>query len=303
MSTTELPSSFGEILSPGTAPTAPAADGATPSVPPADEPTQRRSRGSSRRAARPDPQAAPAVDLQLSAYPVARLLPPEVIANGKVRTTRTLMMVLVALVLLLALTASYGARVIAHGAQNELTGVEGQNSSVLAQESKYAPVRVQQSKVQLAKAAQQVGAASEIDWTDYFAKVYALLPAGVTVTDISGQTASPTTAVTQDSAPLAAGRAAIVTLTVTAPNATAIANATDAFQKLPGYADAVIGAMTQGGGSPGGGATTSGSATSGSAPGGSAAGARSATSSSWSASITISLTQAAFSGRYGAATK
>lgn len=232
-------------------------------------------------------KSAPVADLGLGAYPIAHLLPPEVVAHGKVRTTRNLMIVLVVVVLLLAVAATGGSYVYAQRAQQQLVAVQGQTSGVLAQESKYAIVRVDQNKVKLAQAAQRVGAAGEVDWDAYFAKVEALLPAGVAVTDISGQTASATAAVTQDSAPLSAGRAAIVTVTVTAPSVTTLANTTDAFRTLPGYAGAVIGALSQST------ASASGSGTSGSAR-------PSAGASSWTTTITISLTQAAFSGRFAA---
>jgi hypothetical protein len=215
-------------------------------------------------------------ELPLAAYPVARLLPPEVVASGRARTTRALMCYLVALVLLLAVAATYFAHAHAMHEQQQLTAIEGQTSSVLAQEAKFSSVRAAQNRLKLAKAAQRVGAGSAIDWDAYFAKVEALLPPGTTMTDFSGQTASPIAAVPQDSAPLATGRAAIVTVTIAAPSATAIADATDAFAGLPGYARADIGAMTQG---------TGGAASPG-----------------WSAPVTISLTQAAFSGP-SAATK
>jgi hypothetical protein len=209
-------------------------------------------------------------ELPLAAYPVARLIPPEVVASGRVRTTRILVCYLVALVLLLAVAASFVAHLHATHEQQQLTALEAQTNSVLAKEGSFSPVRADQRKLALAKAARRVGSASAIDWDAYLAKVEAVLPAGVAITDFSGQTASPIAAVPQDSVPLASGRAAIVTVTVTAPSATAIANATDAFGALPGYADAQIGAMTQG--AAGAGAT------------------------SWNAPITISLTGGAFSG-------
>jgi len=229
-------------------------------------------------------------ELAIAAYPIAHLLPPEVVASGKVRTTRNLMCLLVVAVLVLAGAGVVGAHMYAQNAQSQLDAVQGQTGSVLAQETKYAPVRTDQGKVKLAQAAQHVGAAGEIDWTPYFAKVEALLPTGVTISDISGQTASATTAVTQDTAPLSAGRAAVVTLTVTAPDATTIANAADALQKLPGFAGDVIGALTESSGS----GASAGSSSTGSAP------ATPAGPTGWSSTITISLTQAAFSGRFAA---
>lgn len=213
-------------------------------------------------------------ELPLAAYPVARLLPPEVLASGRVRTTRNLMCYLVALVLLLTIAATYFAHVYAQHEQQHLTALEGQTGAVLAQEGKYASVRTDQAELKLGAAAEHVGAGGSIDWQPYFAQVEARLPAGTVVDDISGQTASPIAAVDQDTGALAKSRAAIVTVTVTEPSSTAIANTADAFRSLPGFSTASIGPITETGGGAG-------------APAG------------WSAVITVSLTPAASSSTAG----
>jgi len=227
---------------------------------------------------------APAVDeIRLGDYPVARLLPPEIVEQGRVRTTRSIVIYLIIGVAVLAAAAVGGAYLVAQDAQRQLAAVQAQNASVLAQEAKYAPARTADSKVKLAQAAQRVGAAGEIDWTAYFGKIQAVLPQGVTITQISGETSTPAAPVTQDSAPLAQGRAAVVTVTVSAPDQASIANTLDRLQSLPGYAGAFPGAMTQG-------ADASGSAASSPAP----------SAQPWSVPITLSLNADAFANRFAA---
>ncbi|MCL2796199.1 MAG: hypothetical protein FWD85_12960 [Microbacteriaceae bacterium] len=253
--------SFNDLFEPPTEPV---------ESPQVDAPAKRGARRPAERSVRPD-------ELAIGAYPIAHLLPPEVIAQGKVKTTRVLMSVVVVAVLLLGAAAVGGAYALRLSAQNQLQSVQDRNASVLAQEAKYAPARTAQNKVKLAQAAQRVGAATEVDWNAMFGKINAALPAGVTITDISGQTGNPMGAVTQDSTPLAVGRGAIVMVTVSAPDAQSVAAAADAFQKIAGVDGVGVGAVTQG--------TSQGAATA-------------STAAAWSAPITISLSQAAFSGRF-----
>ncbi|WP_022882700.1 hypothetical protein [Gryllotalpicola ginsengisoli] len=231
-------------------------------------------------------RAARADDLVIGGTPRAFLLPPEVAAVGKARQARNLVLLVLVAVVLLAGGATAGTYVLAQRAQSELAEVQSENASVVAQQARYASVRSVQSQVALAQSAQRVGAATEIDWKAYFAKIDGVLPSGVQVTAISGETASPTASVSQDAAPLSPSRAATVTLTVSASSETAIADALDAMQKLPGYADAVAGAITSGSAGAAAGTQATGDASTATASG------------SWTTTITLSLTDQAFSGRF-----
>ncbi|GAA4177726.1 hypothetical protein [Gryllotalpicola koreensis] len=273
MSTSELPAPLTELL-----------------APPIETLTEQKSKRHGRRggersdAATGSPRASKpakqsrADDLVLGGAPIARLLPPEVVEAGKARATRNLMVLIILGVLVLAGVATGAAYLLAQRSQAELEAIQTQNTTVLAQQAQYAPVRSVQNQVKLAQAAQRVGAASEIDWSAYFAKVQGVMPAGVSITAISGETASPTAAIAQDSAPLSPSRAATVTLAIDAPNELTIADALDALQKLPGYTAAVPGSITQG-------ASAAGSADT---PGGSA----------WSTTIVVSLNDGAFANRF-----
>jgi len=213
-------------------------------------------------------------ELVVAGVPIARLLPPEVIASGKARATRDLMVLVIIAALVLAVAATGGSYLFAQRAQAQLDVVDAQNASVAAQESKYAPVRTVQAHVKLAQAAQHVGAASEIDWNRYFGEVAAAMPPRVVITGITGETASPTTAVSQESAPLSSSRAATVVVTIAAPTADSVADTLDALQQLPGYTGAMPASITQG-------------ASTGTSPG------------SWTTTITVSLTAGAFADQGG----
>ncbi|AYG03003.1 PilN domain-containing protein [Gryllotalpicola protaetiae] len=282
MSTSELPSPLTELLTPlvETGIEEPAKRGA------------RKRRAASQTDAAGGSATAPkgakapkqprADELVVGGTPVARLLPPEVLEKGKARTTRNLMMLVILGVLVIAGVATAGAYLLAQRGQADLSELQSQNASVLAQESKYAPVRTVQSQVKLAQAAQHVGAASEIDWSAYFAKIQAVLPANVSITALSGETASPTTAVGQDSAPLSPSRSATVTMTITAPDELTIADTLDALQQLPGYAAAFPGSLTQSAGDSASTTPASGAA----AP------------AAWTTTITLSLSDGAFADRF-----
>jgi hypothetical protein len=294
MSTSELPSPLTDLFAPKpqTAPTevVPTPPASAPLVDSraarmetkrakSDEKPTKQPKGKSPKPAK-QASAKPADDLRLSDYPIAHLLPPEVVAQGKVRTTRAIVIYVLIAVLILSVAAIAGSYLFAQRAQQSLQDVQSQNASVLAQEAKYAPARTALNKVKLAQSAQKVGAASEIDWNAYIAKVRAVLPAGVTITQFSGETSTPATVVTQDSAPLSQGRGAVITLTISAPDQIAIANTLDTLQKLPGYAGAFPGAITQAMGSSATPPTTG------------------ASSGAWSAPITLSLNDAAFANRF-----
>lgn len=285
MSTSELPSPLTELL--------------TPLVEPGTEETGKRGARKRRDTGRADaadesggapkalkapksPKQPRADELVIGGPPVARLLPPEVLEKGKARTTRNLMVLVILGVLVIAGVATAGAYLLAQRGQAELADLQSQNSAVLAQESQYAPVRTVQNQVKLAQAAQRVGASSEIDWSAYFAKIQGVLPANVTITALSGETASPTTAVGQDSAPLSPSRAATVTMTITAPDELTIADTLDALQALPGYAAAIPGSLTQG-------TADASASTDGSGP---------AASAPWTTTITLSLSDGAFADRF-----
>lgn len=184
--------------------------------------------------------------LVVGGEPRVTLLPPEVRASRKARATRRLLGLATVGVIVLVGAGVGAATWNAGQAQVELAAEQARTADLLQQQAKYAKVRTVQEEVNLAMAARQVGASTEVDWKSYLLGIRAVLPSDVTIDTVTVDAASPLAAYSQPTAPLQAERIATLTLTLTSPKLPTVPAWLEAMKALPGYADGTPNSITQG---------------------------------------------------------
>jgi len=176
--------------------------------------------------------------LDIGGEPRVDLLPPEVRASQRARSTRRMLaygVVAVAVVMALAIA---GFSVLAMQAQSDLAAAQAETQSLLLQQQKYIEVRTVQGDVALVKAGQQVGASTEIQWKDYLDKVQGTLPSGVTIQSVTIDSSTPLAVYQQATVPLQGPRVATVTFEASSPVLPQLPVWMTALSTLPGFADA-----------------------------------------------------------------
>lgn len=177
----------------------------------------------------------------VGATPRADLMPPEIrTKRSQLRTRRSLRLVLFA-VFLVVVVACGGAWAWNTVAQATLAATQAEEQALLVEQTQYSPVTTVKDGIALIQAGQVVGDSSEIDWQDYLVKLQATLPAGVTLSSVTIDTADPLKAYTQTTVPLQGGRIATLAFTATSPSLPSIPAWLDGLKTLPGYVDATPG--------------------------------------------------------------
>jgi Tfp pilus assembly protein PilN len=182
--------------------------------------------------------------LVVGGEPRVDLLPPEVRKERAARVIRRRLGLAVIGVFVLVVLGVAGASAFALQSQLQLAEAQARTGELLGEQLQYVEVRAVQNQVDLVKAAQQVGASTEIDWKAYLEKVKATLPASVSIDTISVDTASPMEAFAQSTAPLQGARVATISFTATSASLPDVPTWLTALKGLPGYADALPTSVT-----------------------------------------------------------
>lgn len=231
---------------------------------PSEAPGEKKSSNRARKATAPKKSAR---IIEIGGDPRVDLLPPEVRAERRAASNVRRSWAAVASLAVVVLLGVSGVSLYAATAATELSAAQSQTSALFAQQQKYGDVRTVQEKSNLIKAAQSVGGSTEIDWNAYLAKVQATLPSDVTITAVSLDSASPLLPYLQASGPLQGSRIATVTFTASSPTLPSLPTWLDGLGKLPGFADATPGAVAFSDGT-------------------------------YTSTVTMHITDAAYSGRY-----
>ncbi|MGO4104371.1 hypothetical protein AB4Y63_10500 [Leifsonia sp. YAF41] len=182
--------------------------------------------------------------LVIGGEPRVDLLPPEVRKERQARVVRRRLGLGVIGVLLIVVLGAGAATALSIQAQAQLLAEQSRTGELLAEQAKYMEVRTVQNQVGLVRAAQQVGASTEINWKDYLQKVQATLPAGVTIDTVDVDSASPMAIYVQPTAPLQGARVATVNFTAKSTGLPDVPTWLTALTTLPGYADALPDSVT-----------------------------------------------------------
>ena len=182
-------------------------------------------------------------ELILGGEPRVDLLPPEVLKRRQAKAVRRGLGIGTVGLLAIVLAGTGAATYVAAQAQAQLLAAQSTTTDLLAEQTQYAEIRTAQSQVDLVKAAQQVGASTEIDWKAYLQAVQATLPAGVAIETVTINSATPILMYEQSSVPLQGARVAEVSFTASSAALPDVPTWLNGLTTLPGFADALPGTV------------------------------------------------------------
>jgi hypothetical protein len=176
--------------------------------------------------------------------PRVDLLPPEVRAERRSGVTvRRAWMGVIGVAAVVGIAIG-GATLRSMEAQDELLVAQSETQQLLLEQGKYTEVRDTKTEITLLSTAQAVAGATEIAWPSYLAQIQATLPAGVTVSTIVIDQASPVEDYAQADAALQAARIGTVTFTASSESLPSLPQWLDGLTALPGYTDATPGTVS-----------------------------------------------------------
>lgn len=193
--------------------------------------------------AQPRGKGGPAPTLSIS--PRANLLPPEIGQNHRRRAVRRGLRLLVVVAVLLAIGGVAGAWYFSTLGAQRLAAEQRRTVDLAAQLKEYQSVSDTTSGIALGKAAVKVGGSTDIDWASYLQKLQATLPAGVTLSNVTIDSAGITAPFEQSDVPLEGPRVATLTFTASSSTLPSIPDWIDGLGSLPGFADASPNSVTQ----------------------------------------------------------
>ncbi len=138
-----------------------------------------------------------------------------------------------------------GALQFSAAAQAELDAERAQTLLLLTERGEFADLIAVQERLALGRAAQTVGAATEIDWSGYLGELRRTLPGGVSLTAVTIDSASPVQVYEQPTGPLQGPRVATLTFTANSRTLPDVPVWLDALRTLPAYVDAVPNSVTR----------------------------------------------------------
>jgi hypothetical protein len=215
------------------------------------EPSKRRSAGSkevriaadtAQRTKRQGRSASSA--LVIGGLPRVDLLPTEVLVDrrqraGVRRAWLGVVVVAVAVGAAIVLASASGMQ-----ADSQLAEVRQETSTLLVQQQQYRDVRTTETQSELLRAAQTVGGSTEIDWQSTLQRVQNSLPAGVAITGVQIDSATPLEAYAQATTPLQGQRVATLTIDASSPTLPSVPAWLDSVKGIPGFVDANANSVT-----------------------------------------------------------
>lgn len=197
---------------------------------------EKRSRQQNRRAPR---------DLVVGGSPRVDLLPTEVLVDRRQRVVVRRVWFGVAVVAALVLVGSGMTALDQMSSASQLRTAQSEGTALLQQQGRYSDVRDVEGRSDLVRSAQAVGGATEIDWAAYLQSAQDSLPAGVAITGVTVDSASPLAPYTQADAPLQGVRIATVTFDADSPTLPSIPDWLDRVRGLKGFVDANANAVSR----------------------------------------------------------
>lgn len=176
--------------------------------------------------------------------PQVNLLPPEI---REARVLKTVKRVLaLALVLVVALCAvGYVFALLDKGtASEELATAQSDTVRLQADQQQYAEVPRVLGQLATTKAARELGMSTEVLWADYYGALAAVLPADVSMDNLTITQATPMTAPAPPSTPLQAPSIGQISFTARSTTMPDTAQWVDALNSVPGFGDAWVSSAT-----------------------------------------------------------
>ncbi len=181
--------------------------------------------------------------LVVGGAPRANLLPPEIILKRTQLKTRRGLRVGVLFVAIAVAAGCLGSVAFSTAAGVQLATASANRDALVLEQATYSEVTQVLQTIDTIKAGQQVGASTEIAWRDYLVSLQATLPAGVTLTSLTVDSATPMTAYDQPTGPLQGARVATLQFTAKSATLPSIPDWLRGLATLPGFVDATPGSV------------------------------------------------------------
>ncbi|TCU49826.1 hypothetical protein EDF51_103101 [Curtobacterium sp. PhB25] len=183
-------------------------------------------------------------EIVIGRRPSADLLPTEVLADRRARRVVRRMWAGVVLVAVLVGIAIGGADLLSTQSHDDLVDAQNQTLSLLRQQAQFKEVRETETGTVLREAARSVGGSTEIAWQPYLTSLKSSLPAGVAITGVAIDSATPLEAYAQADTPLQGQRVATLTIDAQSPTLPSVPEWLDAVKGLTGFVDATANSVT-----------------------------------------------------------
>ncbi|ROS77553.1 Tfp pilus assembly protein PilN [Curtobacterium sp. PhB130] len=177
--------------------------------------------------------------------PRVDLLPSEVHVHRRQRASVRRAWAGVVVVALAVGIGAGSAALTRMSAEDDLTAAQAETSTLLQQQLQYKDVRTTERDSTLLEASQQVGGATEIDWSATLQSVQGKLPAGVQIVGVAIDSASATEAYAQSDDPLQGQRIATLTIDATSTTLPSVPDWLTALRGVTGFVDASANSVTR----------------------------------------------------------
>ncbi|MGL3200654.1 MULTISPECIES: hypothetical protein [Curtobacterium] len=187
---------------------------------------------------------AAASHLLIGGVPRVDLLPTEVLVDRRQRAgvRRAWLGVIVVAVAVAAAVTLASANAVQ--SESHLVQVRQETDALLLQQQAFRDVRSAETQSELLRAAQAVGGSTEIDWQETLQRVQDSLPAGVTITGVQIDSATPLESYAQATSPLQGQRVATLTIDTASPTLPSVPAWLDSIRTIPAFVDGNANSVT-----------------------------------------------------------
>ena len=175
--------------------------------------------------------------------PQVNLLPPEIRASRSLARVKRFLVLLIVLVLVLAGGGYYWAMTEVDAANDELAAQEAETTRLLNAQKEFAEVPQVLGALERARTARILGTSTEVLWAPFLRQLMTTKPAPVSFELVTFSGATPTTANSLSSNPLAAASIGTVAFQGRSPVLVDTAAWIESLESIPGFVDAYVTSM------------------------------------------------------------
>lgn len=140
--------------------------------------------------------------LGVAPFPQVNLLPPEVRSRRQLGRTKIWLGIALLVVLLLIGLGYVVAALARASAADDLADAEAEVQRLMAQQAQYAEVPLVKGQIATAERARLMATETEVVWPEYIRAIQAVLPPGVTITQLATEMPGPGTDTMSSGSPL-----------------------------------------------------------------------------------------------------
>jgi hypothetical protein len=183
--------------------------------------------------------------LVLGGEPRVQLLPPEVGLREKARGMRRMSVLLLILVVVAVAAACVYSFFTNAQAQATLLSTQGESTTFIAEQAKYADVTRVSGLVDSIQTAEKNGASTEVLWANVMDAIWPSVPVGASISSATLTARAPWDPVLQPTGALRGPRVATFSLKITSPKVLDATTLARALTTVPGFMDSSIDSLSQ----------------------------------------------------------